>query len=134
MKNVHLKESAYRQFNIALRHGEIVKKACVLCSDENTDAHHYDYAKPLDVKWLCRRHHAMVHKYEGISPRYKKSDSEPIPDCYGNYYLTINLDESDAIKLHKLAKAYNMARSRFGGSLIKHLFRNHLKSFEKELI
>jgi hypothetical protein len=25
------------------------------------DAHHDDYARPLDVTWLCRRHHQQRH-------------------------------------------------------------------------
>nr|DAD85891.1 MAG TPA: hypothetical protein [Siphoviridae sp. ctGdK3] len=29
---------------------------------ENLEAHHDDYSKPLQVRWLCRRHHKQLHK------------------------------------------------------------------------
>lgn len=47
----------------ALRSGELVKPPCCdLCGvTTNTDAHHIDYGKPIDVKWLCRKCHGVVH-------------------------------------------------------------------------
>jgi len=33
------------------------------CKVVKTDAHHEDYSRPLDVIWLCRQHHADLHKY-----------------------------------------------------------------------
>jgi len=44
---------------------------CSACGTETEDiqAHHDDYAKPLDVRWLCRschiRHHVALRKAEG---------------------------------------------------------------------
>lgn len=46
-------------------------RACEVCGrTRNVDAHHDDYAKPLDVRWLCRSHHRKLHydlKSAGIS-------------------------------------------------------------------
>lgn len=42
----------------ALRDGRIVKYCCEECGDDNTQAHHEDYSKPLEVTWLCVKHHA----------------------------------------------------------------------------
>lgn len=46
----------------ALRSGMIEVKNCEVCqSNENLEAHHDDYSRPLDVRWLCRKHHVEHH-------------------------------------------------------------------------
>ena len=37
------------------------RKPCEVCGAEKVEAHHEDYYKPLDVNWLCKRHHAERH-------------------------------------------------------------------------
>lgn len=44
----------------ALRDGRLVRKPCEVCG-RVAEAHHEDYLRPLDVKWLCKRHHRAVH-------------------------------------------------------------------------
>ena len=48
-------------FESALKNGRIKRYPCVICNDSKTDGHHWDYSRPLDVYWLCRRHHVAVH-------------------------------------------------------------------------
>lgn len=38
------------------------KQPCCRCGDSKAEAHHHDYSKPLDVTWLCARHHAEEHR------------------------------------------------------------------------
>lgn len=45
----------------AVRTGKIVRGCCVVCGNPKTQGHHEDYSKPLDVVWLCVKHHAEVH-------------------------------------------------------------------------
>ena len=45
--------------NHAIRDGLITKKDCEMCGHKS-QAHHDDYTKPLDVKWLCFYHHRKV--------------------------------------------------------------------------
>lgn len=49
----------------ALKRGHLVRQPCEVCgAAEGVEAHHDDYSKPLDVRWLCERHHLAVHGKE----------------------------------------------------------------------
>lgn len=57
----------------AVKSGKITKKdSCEVCgSRDQIEAHHEDYTKPFDVKWLCRAHHVgmkypMTHLLNGL--------------------------------------------------------------------
>lgn len=41
--------------------GKLHKMPCEYCGSIKVHAHHDDYSKPLDVRWLCPLHHRMVH-------------------------------------------------------------------------
>ena len=45
----------------ALRDGRLVKTVCAHCGAEQVEAHHPDYARPLDVVWLCAEDHKQIH-------------------------------------------------------------------------
>jgi len=49
--------------NQAVKAGRIKKDKCRLCGEQDTEAHHHDYNKPLDVDWLCRKHHNLIHRW-----------------------------------------------------------------------
>lgn len=59
-----LKIAARTTVNRYIRLGRLFKKPCEVCKAEKVEAHHDDYMKPLEVKWLCRKHHAEHHKLE----------------------------------------------------------------------
>ncbi len=46
-----------------IKRGNIVKGECEVGEDclGQIEGHHDDYAKPLDVRWLCKRHHMQHH-------------------------------------------------------------------------
>lgn len=46
----------------AIRDGKLEKKPCEVCGSVKSEAHHEDYSKPLEVRWLCRQHHAEIHR------------------------------------------------------------------------
>lgn len=48
---------AHRAVFVAKRNGTLVKLPCEECGSLNVQAHHEDYSKPLDVRWLCKKHH-----------------------------------------------------------------------------
>lgn len=45
----------------ALRDGKIKRQPCEVCGAAKVHAHHEDYAKPLNVRWLCALHHHRLH-------------------------------------------------------------------------
>ena len=48
----------------ALRDGTLKRGRCKVCGSFRVEAHHPDYAQPLAVEWLCRRHHQQHHAAE----------------------------------------------------------------------
>ena len=56
-----IRKSAHDKVYNAIRTGKLNKQPCEICG-ENAHAHHEDYAKPLEVNWLCRSHHAERHQ------------------------------------------------------------------------
>jgi ribosomal protein S27AE len=58
------KRDAHKAVFLALYHGSIAKQACESCGATKTQAHHDDYSKPLDVRWLCVSCHVAHHKAE----------------------------------------------------------------------
>ncbi len=49
----------------ALATGKLKREPCKVCSAAKVDAHHENYDKPLEVAWLCRKHHFQRHKEIG---------------------------------------------------------------------
>ncbi len=46
----------------AVTSGRIARQPCEVCGAEKVEAHHDDYSKPLDVRWLCKKHHVEAHR------------------------------------------------------------------------
>jgi len=54
---------AHNTVNNAIRAGTLVRKICeVKDCDVIGQAHHDNYSKPLDVRWLCIEHHSKLEK------------------------------------------------------------------------
>lgn len=62
------KHVARWQVNRAVASGRLTKLPCVVCASAKSQGHHEDYSRPLDVVWLCAKHHSQEHsKAEGRS-------------------------------------------------------------------
>jgi hypothetical protein len=57
--------TAYGRVQRAKAKGLLVPQPCEVCGDLKVTAHHDDYSKPLDVRWLCRLHHSRAHSSRG---------------------------------------------------------------------
>jgi hypothetical protein len=53
---------AHRALANAMKDGKVTKLPCFICGDKNVEGHHPDYSRPLDVVWLCNKHHRECHK------------------------------------------------------------------------
>ena len=51
----------YKEQPFNLKSGSLVRLPCLICGNES-EAHHPDYSRPLDVVWLCSSHHKEAHK------------------------------------------------------------------------
>ena len=52
----------------AVARGNLIRGPCAVCgSTERIHGHHDDYDKPLDVIWLCPKHHGERHR-KGFYP------------------------------------------------------------------
>ena len=58
------KVAARTALNHAIERDEVTRQPCEVCGAEPAHAHHDDYSKPLEVRWLCPRHHAEYHATE----------------------------------------------------------------------
>lgn len=74
LRNVDVKEKAGQQARNAIAAGVLIPQPCEKCgaNGETTagiravHAHHDDYSKPLDVRWLCGKHHKEWHKFNKV--------------------------------------------------------------------
>lgn len=58
------KKEAKRITSNAIKRGRLERRPCEICqTTENVQAHHEDYNKPLEVTWLCAKHHYERHIY-----------------------------------------------------------------------
>lgn len=56
-----LRIQARTMVNHAVRDGKLTRGVCECCGFGKTQAHHPDYNKPLEIKWLCRKCHWQEH-------------------------------------------------------------------------
>lgn len=60
------KYRAKNMVNNAVRDGKLFREPCATCGTaDSVHAHHDDYAKPLNVRWLCAVHHREWHEKNG---------------------------------------------------------------------
>ncbi len=73
------RKAIYGEYMSAIQLGKIIPQPCQVCGKEKAQGHHEDYSKPLDVVWLCSRHHADRHIH---LRNCKTLQKEPMPIEY----------------------------------------------------
>jgi len=89
-KTIPIKErkAKYGEYMNAIRNGWLTPQPCEVCGKEKSQGHHEDYSKPLDVIWLCIRHHQDRHIHLRNS---KTLNQEPMPISYFIKSLQVTL-------------------------------------------
>jgi hypothetical protein len=59
------RDRANQAVRAALLRGDLIRGRC--CREADTcaggiEAHHDDYSKPLEVRWVCRKHHRALDR------------------------------------------------------------------------
>lgn len=70
-RNHRAHKRCWNRYEDALERGYLRRGPCEVCGDVETHGHHDDYSKPLSVRWLCVKHHAIHHR--------KYPDKQPAP-------------------------------------------------------
>ena len=57
------KRIAQSAVSAAIKNGKLIRGNCEKCgATELIHGHHDDYSKPLEVRWLCPKHHTEHHR------------------------------------------------------------------------
>lgn len=51
------KQKARSAIHRLIKMGIVKRMPCEICGDGNSQGHHPNYSKPLEVMWLCQSHH-----------------------------------------------------------------------------
>lgn len=65
LENNPKKRAVHIQTGNAIRDGILAKSPCNICGCSDVVAHHEDYDKPLEITWLCPKHHSEWHTQNG---------------------------------------------------------------------
>lgn len=63
-----MKADARTRASQEVRRGNITRRPCEVCGERVAEKHHDNYQSPLEVRWLCRKHHLEFHR-NAIVPR-----------------------------------------------------------------
>ena len=61
-----IKHRARVMINYRVKRGIIKRQPCIKCNSLKSQAHHTDYSKPLEIIWLCIKHHREEHIKGGV--------------------------------------------------------------------
>jgi hypothetical protein len=109
----------------AIKKRELTRQPCEICGDDYTVAHHDDYGRPLDVQWLCLKHHKRVHRLMACRKLSQEADwAEDFLDSYEAANL-VGLLVSDLYKFNNQPETVSDGNHRiYRGSSVERLV-NH---------
>ena len=73
-----VKRKAREAVREAVRRGRISRGLCAHCGSAETESHHEDYSKPMEVIWLCRLCHLAEHARRGDTRSVLSGGTKPL--------------------------------------------------------
>ncbi len=91
----------------ALKRGDLVRGPCEQCGADPAEGHHDDYAKPLDVRWLCNPHHREHHREMREGPTLSPALRDKVRVC-----LELDIPPERISKVFRISKqrVFNIKR------------------------
>ena len=62
------RDAARQAVNRGVRNKTVKKLPCCYCGNPKSQAHHHDYSKPLDVRWVCFKCHREKEHDQTTTP------------------------------------------------------------------
>ena len=101
---------AHSQVSQAVRAGRLKRGRCKVCrTSYGIHGHHEDYEKPLEVVWLCRKHHEELHAKKSRTPGTEYFDDGGRWTQYKQ--MTVYLTPTQMNALHKWSKKEGLSAS-----------------------
>jgi hypothetical protein len=60
-----------------IKMGRLIRKPCEVCGELKVEAHHDDYHKAFEVRWLCAKHHREHHMMQRRLHASSDKDGKP---------------------------------------------------------
>jgi excisionase family DNA binding protein len=89
--------NARKAASSAQQRGTLTPKPCEVCGSLDVEKHHEDYDQPLEVRWLCRKHHVEITQ----GARQMAPTELPDPDLDRSTWFT---KQEAAARLHVTTK------------------------------
>lgn len=72
-KEQRLRANCRSYANVYKNRGKLIQQPCNFCDNPESQMHHEDYTKPLEVIWLCRDCHLELHneEYQATSKEFQ---------------------------------------------------------------
>lgn len=112
--NTHMQKLAYAAVQRAITSGELVRPGeCQDCHRHTRRiiSHHEDYARPLDVAWVCGGCHKERHR-----PKFRPT-----------HQIVITLAETANTELLRACAGAGVSRQKFVAGIVVEYLRNHLQ-------
>ena len=78
------KQRARETLKNHIRAGSIKEEPCAICGETKTEGHHVDYSDPLNVIWLCKKHHELIHHENKYNYKIKSKEIDNISSTKTN--------------------------------------------------